>query len=162
MDRSQQQLFLLFALLLFYCLGPCWALGALVVASTGPGNEIEGGPGTIVNILSIIAANPGAYTGIIHQMIVPVVAAVTAANYSNIFSAKGQQWLFIIPLVTIFVCLVDAVFVNVFYDSFQVATTSDNKSVNVSGAVAQLFLSTASTLTVYVMLLVGLKVGEKA
>jgi len=62
--------------------------------------------------MNALATDPGAYTGILNQMIVPIVAAITAADHKNILADKLSAWLFIIPLLTIFVCIGGALFFN--------------------------------------------------
>lgn len=152
MSRIDQHIFLLFALLLFYAIGPIvvlfWGISAI-----GVGGNIE--DDTLVNVLSTFASSPGAYTSVLHQMIVPVAAAVTAAEFRSILSHRLAPWLFILPLATIFVCLSDALF----FSSMLVGEEGEALigQIPASGAISQVFLGIAGTLATYVMLLVGLE-----
>jgi hypothetical protein len=158
MERSSQHLFLLFVLLVFYALGPLlillWTLTSINYVSGRIEND------ALLGIVTTLATTPGAYTGVLQQMIVPVVAAVTAASFQSILSHRLARWLFIIPLVTIFICLSDAlVFSSLMTKEDSGATIG---GVSASGALSQFFLSTASTLATYVMLLVGLQAAVGA
>lgn len=155
MDRTRQQLALLLLLLVFYCLGPILALG-FAASSIGEGGSIENE--LLSGVLSALATDPGAYTGILNQMIVPVVAAITAADHKHILADNWSAWLFVIPLVAIFVCIGGALFFNVVKIAGDVAA---GMAAAPSGAIAQLYLGWAGTLSVYVMLLVGLSVGTR-
>jgi hypothetical protein len=157
MDRTRQQLALLVLLLVFYCLGPILALVA-GATSIGTGGSIEND--MLSRVLNALATDPGAYTSILNQMIVPVVAAITAADHTNILADKLSAWLFIIPLLTIFVCIGGALFFNVVKIASATGIAAGSGSAT-SGAIAQLYLGWAGTLSVYVMLLVGLSVGAK-
>lgn len=156
MDRSNQHVFLLFALLLFYALGPAIALGwGIFAVGSSPGRRIE--DENLIGVLSTFAANPGAYTSVLHQMIMPVAAAVTAANFTSVLGHRFARWLFIVPLVTIFVCLCDAL---LFSSLLELETPAGEVGqVSAAGAISQIFLSAAAALATYVMLLVGLQVG---
>jgi hypothetical protein len=156
MDRTKPQLALLVLLLVFYCLGPTLALVA-ATGSIGRGGSIENV--FLRKLLTALATDPGAYTGILNQMIVPVVAAITAADHKHILASKWSAWLFLIPLVTIFVCIGGALFFNVVNIAGEVAA---GMTAAPSGAIAQLYLNWAGTLSVYVMLLVGLSAGTRA
>src|SRR5262245_14722296 len=150
MDRFKQQVVLALLLLAFYCLPHFLILAAsiyLIRSSTS--GELET-PDTLVQIVKEISTKPGLYTNIIHQMIMPVVAAITAANAALLKIQGLQSWLFILPLTTIFVCILNALIFN----------TLSNLPDNDKGLVSQFFVTTASNLAVYVMLLVGLKMGE--
>lgn len=157
MDRTRPQLALLVLLLVFYCLGPILALIA-GATSIGTGGSIENE--MLSRVLNALATDPGAYTGILNQMIVPVVAAITAVDHKNILADKLSAWLFVIPLLTIFVCIGGALFFNV-VDIADTNGVGGGSAAVASGAIAQLFLGWAGTLAVYVMLLVGLSVGAK-
>ncbi len=145
--RVAQRFLLLLVLLCFYCAGPIVVfLMALYSLWWSPGLEIENE--TLVRVVGEVASNPGAYTNIIHQMIMPVVAVITAANYASLTFSGLVAWMFIIPLVTIFVCIVDALLFNVFVSSSDAAV------------MGQFFISMAGNLAVYVMLFVGLQLGQ--
>ena len=148
MDRSSQHIFLLFALLAFYALGPLiiliWTLTSINYVS----QKIEST--ALLGLMTTLATSPGAYTGVIHQMIVPVVAAVTAASFRTILSHSLARWLFIIPLATVFICLVDALL-------FASLLSRAAAAAPASGALSQFFLTMAGTLATYVMTLVGLQ-----
>lgn len=153
MDRSSQQIFLLFVLLAFYALGPLiilvWTLTSINYASGKVEND------TLLDIVTTLASTPGAYTGVLHQMIVPVVAAVIVASFKTILGHTLARWLFIVPLLTIFICLVDALL----FSSLLPRDIAglDVGGVPAAGALSQLFLTTATTLATYVMVLVGLQ-----
>jgi hypothetical protein len=152
MDRFQQQVILLLLLLAFYCL-PHFLVLVLSIYQivTEPSNKLDEGP--LLDIVKEISTRPGAYTNIIQQMIMPVVAAITAANAENLSIRGLQKWLFILPLATIFICILDALIFN----TRSVLSDTDK------GVVSQFFITTASNLAVYVMLFVGLTaVKERA
>jgi hypothetical protein len=108
MDRLKQQVILLLLLLAFYCLPHfCILADSIYLIWTQPGGKLEEGS-LMVDIVKEISKKPGVYTNIIHQMIIPVVAAITAANAQNLTMRGLQKWLFILPLTTIFVCILNA------------------------------------------------------
>jgi hypothetical protein len=112
MDRFKQQIILLLLLLAFYCLPHFFVLGdSIYLILTKPSNELEQSD-SLVKIVRDISTKPGAYTNIIHQMIMPVVAAITAANAANLKIGGLQAWIFILPLTTIFVCILNALVFN--------------------------------------------------
>jgi hypothetical protein len=149
MNKETPQFVLLLLLLLFYCAGPTVILIMSILSiKASPGGIIENR--WLINILDEVATKPTAYLNTIQQMIMPVAAAITAANSKKLIFSGIVPWLFAIPLVTIFVCIVDALIL-----SSDVAPTFTN-----AGAAAQLCLSMANNLAVYVMLFVGLKLGR--
>ncbi|MBZ9603315.1 hypothetical protein [Phyllobacterium chamaecytisi] len=143
------QLLLLVMLLLFYCGPVIVVFGFFVyyVFFTQSG-LIEG---VIVNAIKTVSADPKNYTNTITQMLLPVATALTAVNYRSIFMTSWSAVLFLIPLLAVFACIVNALL-------FSIATS--NIEVPDSEAISQFFLNTAGTLSVYVMMLVGLKMGE--
>ena len=143
-DRSMQHFWVLLILLVFYCIGPFLVVFlALQSIDASPANKIENQ--TLLDIMREIATEPGAYTNIIHQLIMPVAAAVTAATATTTPVSRPAHWLFIIPLATIFVCILNALL-------FNVATDIVEKSV-----IAQFFINMAGNLSIYLMLLIGLR-----
>lgn len=93
-------------------------------------------------VLSALATDPGAYTGILNQMIVPVVAAITAVDHENILADRFSGWLFVIPLFTIFVCIAGALFFNV-VDIADASGLGPASVTATGGALAQLYLGWA-------------------
>jgi len=149
MDRLAQQAFLLFALLIFYCLPFVIILAtSLYLIWYFPSNKLSH-ENTIVKIVIAVATEPGTYTNIIHQMIMPTVAAITAASADALAHRGYLKWMFVLPLFTIFICIADALIFNI--QDIQNAPKA---------IVSQLFVSAASNLAVYVMLLVGLRMAE--
>lgn len=148
MDTISQRLTLVFILLIFYCAGPfvvaVFAIRAMLVYPAGLIEDTM-----LLGVVKEIASNPGAYLNTLHQMIMPVVAAITAASYASTPLANVSRWLFILPLVTIFVCLFNAAVFNLY-------GPPDSR-----GVMAQLFINTAGTLAVYVMLFVGLQLSQR-
>jgi hypothetical protein len=151
-DRTRQQVFLMLALLVFYCLPPMAFFVVFIyqIVATDA-NQID--ESKALTALKTLAADPGAYSNIINQMIMPVVAVMTAAN-PNTRRLKGlSAWIFLLPLIAIFACLLNALLVNSF-----AATSAINAAQG--KIISQYFVSVASNLAVYVMLFVGLKMGE--
>lgn len=155
-DRSNQHLFLLFALLVFYSLGPLVAL-IWALRSIGPGVHFEGE--LFRNIMHEVSIRPEAYTGILQQMIMPVAAAVTAAGYRTLLANRLSRWLFVIPLVGIVVCLSGAILFNSVRFS---AALMESGKAEIDGSIGTVFLNSAGQLATYVMLLVGLQLAAPA
>ncbi|UCI07367.1 hypothetical protein [Mesorhizobium sp. B1-1-8] len=150
-NRATQQFVLLLLLLLFYCLGPIVVIfAALISIHDSPAQNLSSklDETLVLQLVTAIAKDPGIYTNVLHQMIMPVAAVITAANTSALRVRGVVTYLFILPLFTIFICLVDAAIFNTF-------SPSDNK-----GVTSQLFISAAGNLATYVMLIVGLKIGD--
>lgn len=84
-------------------------------------------------------------------MIMPVIAEITAAKQKQILESNLFAWIFLISLITIFYCLLNAVLFN------SMSTVEDNMRQIIS----QFFINTAGNLSVYTMLLVGLQVSQK-
>lgn len=150
-DRSNQQFLLLLFLLIFYCAGPVIVLVAALISlhSSAAVNLTSKLDETLtLQFVTNVAKDPGVYTNVLHQMIMPVAAVITAANTASLRMRGLANYLFILPLLTIFVCLVDAGIFNIFSPDADKGVTS------------QLFITTAGNLATYVMLIVGLKLGE--
>ena len=147
METTNQRFALLIILLSFYCAGPililAFAIRAIIAYPAGLAED-----STLLGIVKEIASSPGAYLNTIHQMIMPVVAAITAASYATTPLGRLSRWLFILPLATIFVCLANAAIFNLY-------GPADSR-----GVMAQLFVNTATNLAVYVMLFVGLQLSQ--
>jgi len=148
-DRTSQQFALLLLLLAFYCL-PHFVVLALAgyQIAVMPSGKVD--EGALLDIIKEVATQPGAYTNIIHQMIMPTVAAITAANANSLTTRGMEKWIFVLPLLTIFVCILNALIFN----TRSILPDQDK------GVVSQFFIAAASNLAVYVMLLVGLRMAE--
>lgn len=150
-DRSTQQFVLLMFLLIFYCAGPIIVLVCVFVSirdSIAVNLSSKLNETLVLQFVTTIAKDPGVYTNVLHQMIMPVAAVITAANTSVLRVRGLVNYIFLLPLFTIFVCLVNAGLFNIF-------SPADNR-----GITSQLFITTAGNLATYVMLIVGLKLGE--
>lgn len=150
-DYSRQQIFLVLFLLTFYCVpligSLIWGFTVLYIT---PSKTIDS-DSLLFSVVSELGKNSGVYTNTIHQMIMPAIAAITAANTKIARPAGLSSWLFIVPLVTIFCCLTAALV-------FNIRSTMPPETLN---AVSQYFIGSASNLSVYVMLLVGLRIREQ-
>ena len=141
----QQRAFLLIALLLFYCSIPVSIFIAMILEIfLNPSHLID--KGKLLEVIKEISSNPGEYTNIIHQMIIPTVAAITAVDFKSISSSKFANWLFLIPMFTIFICIFSSLIFNIY-------STDDD----IKGVISQFFVNLAGNLAVYVMMLVGLQ-----
>ena len=149
--RSGQQFLLLLLLLVFYCAGPIIVLLSVLKAIyDSPAQKLSSklDETLVLQLVTTIAKDPGIYTSVLHQMIMPVAAVITAANTRTLRIGGIVAYLFILPLFTIFVCLINAAIFNIF-------SPDDSR-----GVTSQLFISTAGNLATYVMIIVGLKLGE--
>lgn len=153
-DPFRQKSLLLFILLAFYCASP-WLifLFGTVQITFWPAHKID--ESLLLNVVKELSSDPGKYANIIHQMIVPTVAAITAASGADLLKSRAMSFLFLLPLATIFVCLVDALLFNV----ASVLTVAE--AAQERGIITQFFVNIAGNLAVYVMMLVGLKMAEK-
>lgn len=149
---ARQQNFLLLALLAFYCLPYIWlAVYSLYIINFNPSQRIDAG--AMLTVVTHIARDPAAYTNIIHQMIMPILAVITAAGHRRTIDSSAFPWIFVLPLVTVVACLLNAVM----FDLFSIVTDPTMRKM-----LSQFFLNSAGNLSVYVMLLVGLKVGGRS
>jgi hypothetical protein len=150
-DHFRYQVVLLIFLLIFYCAPHIIIFsGAVYAIVTSPSHKVD--EGILISVVRELGTHTGLYTNSIHQMILPAVAAITAASSDKIRPQGLSNWLFILPLVTIFVCLADTLIFNI-------------RSVlepSVLNTVSQYFVGSASNLAVYVMLLVGLQAKQPA
>lgn len=153
-DRSNQHLFLLFALLVFYSLGPLAAL-IWAFASIAPTSGLFQGE-LFRDVMHEVSSRPEAYTGILQQMIMPVAAAVTAAGSRTLFAHRFSRWLFVIPLAGIVVCLTGAILFNSV--PFNASLMASGKA-EIDSSIGTVFLNSAGQLATYVMLLVGLQLA---
>lgn len=152
MEKIIQQLILLLLLLSFYCAPNILIfVFAFIEIVTSPSNKIDE-DGLILKIVKELGTNSGMYTNSIHQMILPVAAAITAINYKSLPLRGLSLSIFIIPLITIFISIIDALLFNI--QSVLVAP--------IKGMVSQYFIGIASNLSVYVMMLVGLHTGDSS
>ncbi|MBM2715709.1 hypothetical protein JQK88_31835 [Mesorhizobium caraganae] len=150
-DRSTQQFLLLMFLLIFYCAGPIIVLICVLLSiHDSPAQNLSSKLDETLTLqfVTTIAKDPGVYTNVLHQMILPVAAVITAANTSVLRVRGLVTYIFLLPLFTIFICLVNAGLFNIF---------SPDES---RGITSQLFITTAGNLATYVMLIVGLKLGD--
>jgi hypothetical protein len=151
MNPFQQKSALLIALLAFYCFPALFVtLWSIWQISFDASHQID--EGTVATIVREISKHPGTYTNILHQMIVPTVAAITAATGDAVLKSKSVSVLFLLPLLTIFSCIINALLFNIRAPMF----LADEREV-----IAQFFINVAGNLSVYVMMLVGLKMAEK-
>jgi len=141
---------LLLLLLLFYCAPPILVLAwSMYTIGSVPSHKIDT-DSILLPIVSELGTRSGIYTNTIHQMILPVVAAITAASPNKDLTIGRGVWIFILPLLTIFSCIVDALL-------FNIRSTLVEPNIN---AVSQYFIGNASNLSVYVMLLVGIQARQ--
>jgi hypothetical protein len=117
-------------------------------------SQVQGNPsglidtGVFLSVVQELAKRPGVYLNTIHQMILPVAAALTVASNHPLGEHKSLlSYLFLLPLATIFICILDGLVFNV---------RSILGDVD-KGLVTQLFINSASNLSMYVMILVGLR-----
>lgn len=145
-DSLNQQLLLLVILLGFYC-APTIIVFFVCVYDLLTAKVIEG---MMVTAVSAVASDPKSYTNTITGMLLPVASALTAVNYRSILVRGWSATLFLLPLFAVFACITNALM-------FSIGTSSllENRDV-----ISQFFLSSAGSLSIYVMMLVGLKMGE--
>jgi hypothetical protein len=95
-----------------------------------------------------VSGDTNRYTGLINSILVPVSAAITAANYDKV-DIRGWGWsLFLVPLAGLVASLFNILLFDLILDSHD--------------SVANMFQNTGTALSVYVMMLVGLKVVKAA
>jgi hypothetical protein len=149
MEYSKQQLILLFTLLTFYCLPQFGVLLWSLYLIYNDTSQMIDARSPLSTIIVEISTKPTAYTNTIQQMILPVAAAVTAATRDVKFSGI-RYWIFLLPLLSIFVCILNSLL-------FNIRSSLDDAQ---RGLVSQFFISAAGNLSIYVMLLVGLKMSD--
>lgn len=151
--RNLQHLSLLLLLLLFYCL-PQFLVFYFSI------NDILNDPShrivnqNLLRLVGEVSSSPENYFLIIHQMIMPLIAAITAISFSDEIGAEMLGWVFVLPLLGLITSLLNALLFGV-YSEFD----SDSEGA-VRGAV-KFFGNSASTLGTYVMLLLGLQIANK-
>src|SRR5438105_70895 len=106
MDQTRQHIVLLVVLLFFYCSPLVLLFGYYVylVAASGSSHPLEFDPQQPAFVLKSVfevASKPGNYLNIVHQMILPVIAAVTAAARKDVLDERIFRWVFLVPLITI-------------------------------------------------------------
>ena len=142
----------LVALLLFYCLPHVIILIlALLEIFHSPSGLVD--TGKFLSIVEELARRPGVYLNPIHQMILAVATAVTAASPlsrapTDRLSRALSCFMISLPLITIVTCVVNGLIFSV----FSVLSDSDK------GVVTQYFVNSASNLSLYLMMLVGLRI----
>ena len=153
MDQTRQHIILLVVLLFFYCVPIIFLFGYYVylVVTSGSSHPLEfdaAQPAFVLKSVFEVASKPGNYLNIVHQMILPVIAAVTAASRKDVLDQGTFRLVFLVPLITIFVCIALAI-------GFQIHSNHAQKEL-----ASQLFLNFAQNLSIYVMLLVGLRLSD--
>ncbi|ESY87064.1 hypothetical protein X739_08700 [Mesorhizobium sp. LNHC220B00] len=104
-----------------------------------------------VEFLLAVASDQSRYAGSIKNLLLPVATAITAANYKSVNFIRWGLFLFLIPLTGVFACVANALM-------FDVAVEAIGEEARKSVAlISSMFLETATTLSGYVMMLVGLK-----
>ncbi len=153
MNLLKNRLILLLSLLIFYCAIPTLIfIFAMIQIIFSDAHQID--EGEFLTIVVEISTRPGVYLNIIHQMILPTVAAITVVNNVELMKIKGYSWLFLVPLVTILVCIINALIFNVYaHDSLFSGETK--------GVTTQFFVNIAGNLSIYVMMMVGLNATNK-
>lgn len=110
----------------------------------------------IVGLLQTVASDQSRYAGSIKNLLVPVASAITAANYKAIDLRRWGLFLFLIPLAGVFACVANALMFDVGVDT---AILGDDMKKAI-GLISSMFIETATTLSAYVMMLVGLKAAK--
>ena len=106
--QDMKRLVLLILLLLFYCAPQLLILAfAIYSIGHGPSGKIDT-DSWLFPVVSELGKHSGIYTNTIHQMILPVAAAITAARPETANPTGNGIWVFILPLVTIFACIANA------------------------------------------------------
>lgn len=138
---------LLLSLLAFYC-APQLIVFVISIwnIASHPSHRIVNP--SLLLLLRTVSESPGATFNILHQMMMPVIAAVTAFSSNSVSFRDKTDWMFVIPLAALFITLINSVL-------FQALAEYGNDGTPAS--VLQLFTNTAGNLAVYVMLLVGLR-----
>lgn len=140
---------LLILLLAAYCI-PIFAV--TVSAGWQVWEHTDGKIGSpTVEFLLAVASDQSRYAGSIKNLLLPVATAITAANYKSVELTRWGLFLFLIPLLGVFACVANALMFDVAVDAIG---TDAKKSI---ALISSMFLETATTLSGYVMMLVGLK-----
>ncbi|MES0057261.1 hypothetical protein NKJ66_27145 [Mesorhizobium sp. M0078] len=153
--QERQLYVLLIVLLAAYCL-PIFLVtilaGREILYST-----IDGMIGTnLIKPLQKVAADQSRYAGSIKNLLVPVATAITAANYKTIDLTRWGSALFLIPLLGVLACVANALMFDIRVDTAVIPDA--DKAVPL---ISNMFIETATTLSGYVMMLVGLKSTQK-
>jgi hypothetical protein len=153
----RQQFTLLVLLLAFYCI-PIFAVAVFAILDIFLySNNFQIGESLELGLFKV-SSDPARYTGAISQMLLPAATAITAFNYKRLSLTGLGSILFILPLAGVFVCIFDALLFDIATDSNPLPGSA-LAGVNV-GQISGFFLTTASSLSAYVLMLVGLKAVE--
>lgn len=154
------RLWLLVGLLLFYVAVPIILfLYALVDLFSARPFIIDSR--TLVEIVGELYFGGAKYTSLLHSMIVPVVAVVTAATYRSVFESKLVTWLFVLPLLGVFCSLACAVIFDLESSVVQDRLLEGGVPEESELSFSSYFVGLAESLAVYVMTLVGLSLASK-
>ncbi|RVD55405.1 hypothetical protein EN828_25240 [Mesorhizobium sp. M2D.F.Ca.ET.185.01.1.1] len=150
-DQLQQQMVLLIVLLAFYCFPILWITfrGVADIYWYKADGKLSS---DLVKMMQTVAADPARYTGSIKNLILPVATAITAVNYRSLNISRWGAALFIIPLAGVLACVSNALM-------FDLKVDQIGSAANATGtpSISSFFVETATSLSSYVMMLVGLK-----
>ncbi|MER9163623.1 hypothetical protein [Mesorhizobium sp. M0715] len=150
-SQMRQQMILLIVLLAFYCAPILWV--TFLALADILWYKADGKIGSaLVKTMQTISADPARYTGSIKNLILPVATAITAVNYRSIDISKWGSALFVIPLLGVLACVSNALMFDLRVDQLAAAANGAG-----TPSISSFFVETATSLSSYVMMLVGLK-----
>lgn len=145
--EGKQLTVLLLALLTFYSAPLLIAAGTVCLGMAGPRKAVFDQSDLVTDVLLSLAKDRNQYLGVFHQLLVPVLAAFTALDFEYLRRSRAASWLFTLPLFSLLLSILLAVIFPFF----------TNISEQESKVVSDLFNTMAQSLSVYVLMLVGLE-----
>jgi len=145
--HATQLTVLLVVLLLIYVAPVLLAITVVITRFRLSLNSIFDATLPVTDFLVYVAENKKDIFGLIHQLIIPVVAALAAFNVEKVRHGKAASWLFVLPLIFLAAAIVISI-------AFRFLT---DLPVTQGMAVRDYFIDLSQNLAIYVFMLVGLK-----